>query len=431
MTTTTTQDRPTATIRPVYVAGNATIHAGRKIGTYDSGADRFAKVCGGAGRDRHDPMPVDDETTAVTCKRCLSKMPAPPTDALVEAVFEHATANYTRGWDVVVETMTPAEVAETINGATTPAAAIAAIAEIVGLHEEQKSNVLAQSGEHEEERAAAAANADAARQLTGDDEDVKKAIEAASIAAGGATVTHDPETGETETLPATIGDVVRDALRNAARALNACEAAEVDPETPATDEQIKRGTSRAKPGLVGKARGVWIITGEDSQAQATRARLAREAKAAASASSSTSTSTTRRRSSSRDTTKVDDVDTRAAVAGTEAAGAKGKPLSQRVSAKEAAKARAVLLTIAGEQIAAGKWPNLKDPTPAFIVEHYVPHLLGFTSEKAMRAYVDGSETALKPDAKAGVKALTKGIASHQVWARKAAAAAFGVGKTAK
>lgn len=252
----------------------------------------------------------------------------------------------------------------------------------------------------------------------------------ASIAAGGATVTHDPETGETETLPATIGDVVRDALRNAARALKACEAAEVDPETPASDEQIKRGTSRAKPGLVGKARGVWIITGEDSQAQATRARLAREAKAAASASSSTSTST-RRRSSSRDTTKVDDVDTRAAAAGTEAAAAKGKALSQRVSAKEAAKARAVLLELAGEQIAAGKWPNLKDPTPAFIVDHYVPHLLGFTSEKAMRAYVDGSETALKPDAKAGVKALTKGIASHQVWARKAAAAAFGVGKTAQ
>lgn len=51
-------------------------------------------------------------------------------------------------------------------------------------------------------------------------------------------------------------------------------------------------------------------------------------------------------------------------------------------------------------------------------------MLGFTSERALRAYVAGEE--IKPDAKAGVQTLTKGIASHQCWARKAAAAALGV-----
>lgn len=60
---------------PVYVAGNSTVHAGRKIGTYASGRDRYAKLCGSSGRDNHDPMPVNS-TTPVTCKRCLAKLAA-------------------------------------------------------------------------------------------------------------------------------------------------------------------------------------------------------------------------------------------------------------------------------------------------------------------------------------------------------------------
>lgn len=62
----------TATV-PVFVAGNRTIHAGRKVGKYASGNDRYAKVCGGAGRDRHDPIPAADAGTAITCKRCIAK----------------------------------------------------------------------------------------------------------------------------------------------------------------------------------------------------------------------------------------------------------------------------------------------------------------------------------------------------------------------
>ncbi len=34
----------TATIVPVYVAGNRTVHAGRQVGTYPSGNPRFRKL---------------------------------------------------------------------------------------------------------------------------------------------------------------------------------------------------------------------------------------------------------------------------------------------------------------------------------------------------------------------------------------------------
>ena len=57
-----------------YVAGNATIHALRRIGTYPSGTPRYAKRCGSNRNDRHDPSPVAD--TPVTCKRCLAKATA-------------------------------------------------------------------------------------------------------------------------------------------------------------------------------------------------------------------------------------------------------------------------------------------------------------------------------------------------------------------
>jgi len=63
-----------ARVIPVYVAGNATIHAGRERGTYASGAKRYRKLCSSSSNDRHDPMPVADATTPVTCKRCLAKL---------------------------------------------------------------------------------------------------------------------------------------------------------------------------------------------------------------------------------------------------------------------------------------------------------------------------------------------------------------------
>lgn len=63
-----------AEVVPVYVAGNATIHAGRQDGNYASGAARYRKACGTSRNDRHDPSPVADATTPITCKRCLAKL---------------------------------------------------------------------------------------------------------------------------------------------------------------------------------------------------------------------------------------------------------------------------------------------------------------------------------------------------------------------
>lgn len=128
---------------------------------------------------------------------------------------------------------------------------------------------------------------------------------------------------------------------------------------------------------------------------------------------------------------VDDVDIRAAELGTEAAAQKGKPLSQRIAAKEAKKAREVLAGMLAEQRNAGKFPNLPMGPLKTEVANVIPTVLGFSSERALRAYVDGRESTLKDDARAGVKTLTKGIASHQVWARKAAAAALGITLQAK
>src|SRR3954452_14771905 len=74
-----------ATTTPVYVAGNSTVHAGRKIGNYASGAPRYAKLCGSSRNDRHDPSPAGDGAE-VTCRRCLAKIPA----AVAERVSEIA-----------------------------------------------------------------------------------------------------------------------------------------------------------------------------------------------------------------------------------------------------------------------------------------------------------------------------------------------------
>jgi hypothetical protein len=181
-----------------------------------------------------------------------------------------------------------------------------------------------------------------------------------------------------------------------------------------------------KVGLTGKSAIVWIVTGEDATAQVKKAQLERQMRESVERGHTTS----RRASRNAD---VSEADQKAAELGTEAAAAKGKKLSQRVAGKEAATARAALLTMAADQIAGGGWPNVKkaERTPEFLVRHYVPTILGFTSEKAMREYVDGRVAAIKPEAKTGVKELTKLIGSHQVWARKAAAAAFGIALQAK
>lgn len=59
--------------RPVYVAGNATVHMGRAIGRYPSGARRYRKLCSSSRNERHNPSPLAPETE-VTCKRCLAKI---------------------------------------------------------------------------------------------------------------------------------------------------------------------------------------------------------------------------------------------------------------------------------------------------------------------------------------------------------------------
>lgn len=70
------------------------------------------------------------------------------TAALVAAVRAHARANYsTGGWDYVVECMDDAELLEVIGDATTEAAAIAAVGEDVGLHDEMRQDARAAGGE--------------------------------------------------------------------------------------------------------------------------------------------------------------------------------------------------------------------------------------------------------------------------------------------
>jgi hypothetical protein len=69
--------QPAAPAAPiaVYVAGNATIHAGRRIGAYASGAPRYAKMCASNGRARYEPTPCGPDAV-ITCKRCLAKIAA-------------------------------------------------------------------------------------------------------------------------------------------------------------------------------------------------------------------------------------------------------------------------------------------------------------------------------------------------------------------
>jgi hypothetical protein len=79
---------------------------------------------------------------------------------LINAVRAWATENYQRGGDVIVEAFTDDEIAsDLLDGVTTEAEAVASAREFCGLHEEQKANVLSQSGEHDAEAAQAMANA--------------------------------------------------------------------------------------------------------------------------------------------------------------------------------------------------------------------------------------------------------------------------------
>lgn len=61
-------------IVPVFIAGGAAVHAGRKVGQYPSGAVRYRKLCGARNNERHEPSPITDLSTPITCKRCLAKL---------------------------------------------------------------------------------------------------------------------------------------------------------------------------------------------------------------------------------------------------------------------------------------------------------------------------------------------------------------------
>lgn len=77
-------------------------------------------------------------------------MTAPLLGELVDAVKAHALANYhLAGWDYVVECYSDSELAAEIAGskATTPAQAIAAVGEAVGLHDAVRQDVRGAGGD--------------------------------------------------------------------------------------------------------------------------------------------------------------------------------------------------------------------------------------------------------------------------------------------
>lgn len=67
------ENTPKTTVVPVSVAGNTTVHAGRKVGTYPSGNPMYAKLCSSDGRANHRPSALA-EGTEITCKRCQAKL---------------------------------------------------------------------------------------------------------------------------------------------------------------------------------------------------------------------------------------------------------------------------------------------------------------------------------------------------------------------
>lgn len=66
---------------------------------------------------------------------------------LIQAVKDHAIANYnTGGWDMVVECMEDAEIAEEIAGCTTVEAAIAEVGKSASLYAERRQEAWAEGG---------------------------------------------------------------------------------------------------------------------------------------------------------------------------------------------------------------------------------------------------------------------------------------------
>ena len=59
---------------------------------------------------------------------------------LIKAVKDHATKNYNKGWDIIVECYSDDEISEKLGGAKTKAGAIAKFGAIVSAHKEQESN---------------------------------------------------------------------------------------------------------------------------------------------------------------------------------------------------------------------------------------------------------------------------------------------------
>lgn len=186
-------------------------------------------------------------------------------------------------------------------------------------------------------------------------------------------------------------------------------------ETPATKEQIGRA-EKPRRGLTGKALATWVVTGESIKDQAAKAQTSRVAVEKA----KTGASRSRARTSGA---KPEDV--RAAEIAVETAAIKGQPLSQRVTPKEIVKTRKALVALAKQRLDAGAFPNAGKTTPETFAVEQTAAVLGFTSFRKFKAYVAG-ETKIDDDAKAGVRDLKTLIGSHQVWARKAAAAAIGI-----
>ena len=61
-------------------------------------------------------------------------------EELVSIVKAHAYDNYTKGWDIIVECYTDAEICQELGGAKTKAGAIAKFGAIVNLNKEAASN---------------------------------------------------------------------------------------------------------------------------------------------------------------------------------------------------------------------------------------------------------------------------------------------------
>lgn len=121
------------------------------------------------------------------------------------------------------------------------------------------------------------------------DDDATKQAEALSVDNGGATVQHDPATGDLS-VQTTLGTVLSGVARRDIAAQVLADNG-LEDGTRATDEQIKRSTSKAKPGLKGKARATWIITGQDIQQQAAAAKTKRGAKGATKTTGDATTTT--------------------------------------------------------------------------------------------------------------------------------------------